>query len=177
MKLLSDAVRKNTGQHFLGGGIMTVSRREFIKFTGITVAATCVGGIGSSGCTARGISDTPSAPVGSYRVKDANVFIALSEVAVLKQVGEAVKISLPGEDGSELKLIVLHPRNEAYLAFADRCSHKGKELNYLHEEGKLACSGLRSQFDLGGNVIRRPAEEPLQRYVVTLKREYLIIYI
>ena len=154
---------------------MMVSRREFIKLTGVSIAAACVGGIGSSGCRAKGVSDTPSAPVGSYSFKDGRVYLNLSEIGALKQVGGGVKISLPGVGGTELKLIVIHPGDEEYLAFADRCSHKGKELNYLHGEGKLACSGLRSLYDLAGNVIRRPAENPLLGYVLKKEKDVLII--
>ena len=156
---------------------MSISRREFIKLTGTTVVCACaVGAMGTSGCTAkRGISDTPSAPEGSYRREGDGVIVALSEVDDLKAIGGAVKFTLYDEDDSELKVIVVHSGDEDYQAFADWCTHKGKELNYLHEEGKLACSGLGSQFDLAGNVVTGPAKDALLRYRLRREGEELVI--
>jgi Rieske Fe-S protein len=156
---------------------MSISRREFIKVTGATVLCTCIGVLGTSGCGGKPSSDTPSAPAGSYRVEAGRVIVALSEVTALQGVGGAVKLRLPDKDGSELKLIVLHSGGEDYRAFADWCTHNGKELNYLHDEGKLACCGRSSQFDLGGNVIRGPAEDALLRYPLRQEGEELVIEI
>ncbi|MGD2177306.1 MAG: Rieske 2Fe-2S domain-containing protein [Anaerolineae bacterium] len=156
---------------------MAISRREFTKLAGTTVVCACVvGAAGMTGCTSeRGISDTPSAPEGSYHGEGNKVIIALSEVDALREVGGAVKLPLRAEDGSELQVIVVHSTDVDYRAFADRCTHKGKELNYLHQEKKLACSGLRSQFDLQGSVIRGPAEDPLSRYRLWREGEELVI--
>lgn len=154
---------------------MSISRREFIKLTGSTVVCTCIGGMGASGCAGRPTSDTPSAPAGSYRVENGSVIVALSEVEGLKDVGGAVKFTLDSEDGSELKVIVVHVRDEDYRAFADRCTHNGKELDYLHEEEKLACCGRGSRFDLAGGVVRGPAEDALLRYRLRREGEELVI--
>ena len=53
-----------------------------------------------------------------------------------------------------------------YRAFADACTHNGKELAYLHAEALLACCGRSSRFDLMGGVVRRPAEDALTSYRV-----------
>ena len=159
---------------------MTISRREFIRLTGTTVVCACMGVAGTSGCSARPTSDTPSAPVGSYRVEDDRVIVALSQVEALKGVGGAAKFKLragTAQDGSELQIIVVHSGDGDYRAFADRCTHNGKELNYLHKERKLACCGLRSQFDLAGNVIRGPAEDALLKYRLQRTGEELVIEI
>lgn len=156
---------------------MTISRREFIKLTGTTVVCTCVAGVlGTSGCTAgRGVSDTPSAPEGSYRREGDKIIVALSEVDDLKEVGGAVKFTLDDKESSELKIIVVHSRDDEYQAFADQCTHNEKELNYLHKEGILACCGLGSQFDLEGNVIKGPAEDALLEYPLRREGEELLI--
>ena len=155
---------------------MTISRRGFIKVTGATVVCACVGGaMGTSGCTARKASDTPSAPEGSYRSEGDRVIVALSEVDDLKEEGGAVRFTLNGEDGSELKVIVLHSGNETYRAFADRCTHSGKELDYLHEDRKLQCLSGKAQFNLKGDVLRGPAEDPLLSYPLRREGEELVI--
>ena len=156
---------------------MTISRREFIKLTGTTVICTCVASVlGTSGCTAdRGVSDTPSAPEGSFRREGDKVIVALSEVSDLEKVGGAIKFTLDNGDGSELKIIVVHTTDEEYQAFADRCTHNGKELVYLHAEEKLACCGLGSQFDLEGNVDKGPAEDALLEYPLRREDKELLI--
>lgn len=155
---------------------MIISRREFIKFTAATVACACAGvATGTSGCSARDVSTTPSAPEGSYRREGDRVIVALSEVDDLKEVGAAVKFTLDDEDGSELKVIVVHSEDETYQAFADRCTHRGKELNYLHVDKKLQCLSGKAQFDLEGSVIRGPAEDTLPRYRLRREGQEMVI--
>lgn len=143
---------------------MSVSGREFTKLTGAAVVRAYLGGVmGKGGCTARRASDTPSAPEGSCRREGDRVIVALSEVDDLKEERGVVRFTLDGEDGSELKMIVGHSKDETYQAFADRCTHNGKELNYRHEDRKLQCLSGKAQFDLEGEVLRGPAEGPLLR--------------
>jgi nitrite reductase/ring-hydroxylating ferredoxin subunit len=155
---------------------MSITRREFMKLTGATVVCACVGGaIGTSGCTARKASDTPPAPEGSYRREGDRVIVSLSEVPDLKEEGGAVKFTLDGEDGSELKVIVVHSEDDTCRAFADRCTHSGKELDYLHEDRKLQCLSGKAQFDLEGDVLRGPAEDALLTYPLRRAGEELVI--
>lgn len=154
-----------------------MERREFIKWTGATVVCMCTGVLGTSGCAGKPASDTPCAPVGSYRMRDGRVIVALSAVEDLQAVGGAVKFTLSDEGGSERKLIVVHVADVEYRAFADSCTHNGKELNYLRAEGKLVCCGRSSQFDLAGNVIKGPAEDTLLRYHLFQDGEELVIEI
>lgn len=145
---------------------MIITRREFIKLTGATVVCACMGGpLGTSGCTAgSSASDTPSAPEGSYHRDGDRAIVALSEADDLKEIGGAVKFTLSDEDGSELKVIVVHSGDGTYRAFADRCTHGGRELDYVHEDRKLQCISGKAQFDLEGSVIGGPAEDGLLRY-------------
>jgi Rieske Fe-S protein len=80
-------------------------------------------------------------------------------------------------DGTERKLIIVRPGKADYRAFADACTHNGKELNYLYGAGLLACNGRSSQFDLAGNVIRGPAEEALLKYGLWQEGRELVIEI
>ncbi len=154
----------------------TVNRREFIKLAGATAACMCAGVLGTNGCSGGSISDTPAAPVGSYSIKDGRVAVALSQVEALAPVGGAVKLAMI-VGGSDRKVIILHSAAEDYRAFADSCTHNGKELNYLHEDGKLACCGRSSQFDLDGNVLKGPADTALLQYSLWQEGEELVIEI
>jgi Rieske Fe-S protein len=96
-------------------------------------------------------------------------------VGTLLGVGGAVKLTLPDADGPERKVILMRPGEADYRAFANACTHNGKELNYLHAKGLLACCGRSSRFDLAGEVIHGPAEEPLPSYPVAQEGDELII--
>jgi len=156
---------------------MSLSRRTFIKLAGATVVCTCIGALGTNGCAGNPTSDTSPVPVGSYRVQDGRVFVELSKVGTLLSVGGAVKLTLEDVNGSERKVIVVRLSEEDYRAFADACTHNGKELNYLHRKGLLACCGRGSRFDLAGNVIQGPAEEALSRYPARQEGGELVIEI
>ena len=154
---------------------MSLDRREFIKLAGTTVVCTCIGMLGTSGCAGSPTSSTPVAPEGSYRFLDGRVCVSLSEVGTLLGVGGAVKLALADHNGSERKVIVVRRGEADYRAFANACTHNGKELNYQHGEGLLACCGRSSRFSLAGEVIHGPAKAALQHYRVWQEGDELII--
>jgi nitrite reductase/ring-hydroxylating ferredoxin subunit len=156
---------------------MGLSRRTFIKLTGTTVVCTCVGVLGTGGCAGNPASSTPPAPAGSYRIQDGCVYLALSQMGTLLGVGGAVKLTMEGAKDGEQKLVVVRPGEDDYRAFADACTHNGKELDYARGEGLLACCGRSSRFDLSGAVIHGPAEAPLLRYRVWHEGAELVIEI
>jgi cytochrome b6-f complex iron-sulfur subunit len=97
-------------------------------------------------------------------LEDGQVVLSLSEVASLDEVGGAVKLRSHLEDGAELSILIVHPSPDEYRAFADRCTHNGKELDYLPGQAELVCISRGSRFDLEGEVIRGRADSPLLRY-------------
>lgn len=101
--------------------------------------------------------------------------MTLPEVDDLREEAGAVKFTLHDQDGSELKVVVVHSEDETYRAFANRCAHRGKELDYLHEDKKLQCLSGKAQFDLEGSVIRGPAGNALLRYRVRREGKELLI--
>jgi Rieske Fe-S protein len=156
---------------------MDLSRRAFITWTGTAFACTCIGTLGVGGCSGKGASDTPPAPDGSYGVGDGHLYVTLAELGPLLNVGGAVKCRVDESGGWERKVIIVRPGDDVYQAFSDACTHNGKELNYHHEEGLLACCGRSSRFDLEGNVVRGPAEDALVRYGVWLEGDQLVVEI
>ncbi|UCD98139.1 MAG: Rieske (2Fe-2S) protein [Chloroflexota bacterium] len=156
---------------------MSIDRREFIHLSGCSIAAILLGSTVASGCTGSGTSSTPFAPSDSYHREGSKVIVHISRIDNFKNPGEAVQLSLPDSNGDGHKIILVHLREDSYLAFENRCTHRGKELNYLHNEESFACSGLRSRFDLSGNVLHPPAESPLQSYKVTADGRTLILFL
>ena len=156
---------------------MSLDRRDFIKLAGTTVACTCIGLLGTSSCAGSATSSTPHAPEGSYHIQDGRVFLEISEVGTLLGVGGAVKFALADAGGLARKVILVRPGEADYRAFANACTHNGKELNYLHEEGMLACCGRSSRFNLAGEVNHGPAEDALPSYRVWQEGDELVIEI
>jgi nitrite reductase/ring-hydroxylating ferredoxin subunit len=151
---------------------MAIDRRTFLKLAAGTVACACAGAVGMSGCSLAGAAHTPAAPEGSYRRAGDQVIVSLQAAGELGAVGGAVRLAL---DAGETKLIVVHPQDQVYLAFADRCTHNGKALDYLHEEREVCCRSLKSRFDLAGGPIRGPAAGDLSLYPVRRQEDELTI--
>ena len=157
--------------------IVDLSRRAFVKLVGAAAACACSGALGMGGCAGNPTATTPAAPEGSYRTQDGRLYLALPEMGTLLGVGGAVKLTLADVVGPERKLIVVRSGEADYRAFANACTHNGKELDYLHATGLLACCGRSSRFDLDGAVIHGPAEEPLPSYPVAREGDELVIEI
>lgn len=154
---------------------MSLSRRAFIKLAGTAAVCGCTGALGMTGCAGNPTSSTTPAPEETFRVQDGHLYVSLSRLGSLLSVGGAVKFTLADANGSEQKVIVVRPDEADYRAFADACTHNGKELNYLHGEGLLACCGRSSRFNLAGKVIHGPAEEPLLSFSVVKEGNELVV--
>jgi nitrite reductase/ring-hydroxylating ferredoxin subunit len=155
---------------------MTITRREFMQLAGATVLCACAGTAGISGCShSTGVSNVPLAPEGSYRRDGGQVVVALGATDALDPVGGAVRLALDDGDDAEVKIIVVHSEHTVYQAFANECSHNGKELDYLHAGEMLQCCSGKAQFDLDGNVFRGPAERALRVYPARREGDELII--
>jgi nitrite reductase/ring-hydroxylating ferredoxin subunit len=153
-------------------GTVTIGRRAFLKLAGSTMACACAGAVGISGCARSGATHTPAAPDGSHRRQGDQVIVTLSAAGELAAVGGAVRLAL---DGGAIRLIVVHSEDQVYHAFADRCTHNGKELDYAHEEGEIRCRSRKSRFDRAGNLIKGPAEGGLVAYPLYRQGDELVI--
>ncbi|TVQ09469.1 MAG: hypothetical protein EA361_15445 [Bacteroidetes bacterium] len=144
---------------------METNRREFLKTMGIATLCACTGAAGFNSCSMiKGVSKTTPIPSEAITHNGNFLMIDLEQSAFLQITGRAGKISLEDED--QTKIIVVHHSPGQYKAFSDRCTHGGRELNYLHEKEQLQCSSFgHSAFKLtNGHVIKGPAEGPLAIY-------------
>jgi nitrite reductase/ring-hydroxylating ferredoxin subunit len=146
-----------------------------LKGTGATMVCACVGALGTSGCASKAMSSTPSLPSGSYRAQDGRLCVDLAKVGDLLSIGGSAKCTVEEVDGSERKVIIVRSDEADYRAFANACTHNGKELDYLHGDGWLACCGRSSRFDLRGQVVQGPAEDALPTYPVSEESGELVI--
>lgn len=158
-----------------------MKRRDFIKTsagTGI-VLCTCSLGLGLGSCAAiTGNSSTPDAPAGSYSFEENKLILDLAKIPELKKSGYSVKIEDDEKFSKTLKIIIAHTENGDYLAYENRCTHGGREIEYIGSEKKFQCISFgHSSFTLDGKVISGPADSPLNKYELEQKDEKLMIYL
>ena len=158
---------------------MKCSRREFLKVSGVSLSSACLGGICLSGCSlSGGLSKTPFAPLGSYTAEANRLVVDLEKAPELKRVGGSVKLSVDNPvKGTQEKIILVHPEDLTYKAFSNTCTHRGKELEYVHAKKRLECVSGHSEFDLEGRVLDGNAEAPLTVYPTELDGNTLTIYL
>ncbi len=157
---------------------MKTNRREFIRKAGIATACVCTGLAGVNGCSMiGGISRTPEIMSDSWELDGDSLIVNLDRIDCLRDTGGSGKLNIGGQlNGDEIKIIIIHQREEEYKAFADCCTHGCRELNYLHEKEQLECSSFgKSAFTLSGKVIKGPAETPLKTYSLQKTDNRIII--
>jgi cytochrome b6-f complex iron-sulfur subunit len=144
-------------------------RRDFLKAGGGALICTCAGvgvGVGASGCAMiSGTSSMPAVLPDAARVSDTKLVIDLARVPALAVVGGSAKW-VPA--GSDKKVIIVRSGHNQFEAFINRCTHAGKELEYLHDEKKLQCVSFgSSEFDLEGRRLSGPAKGDLAKLAIT----------
>lgn len=149
----------------------TFTRGEFMKLTGTTVLAACAGGAVLGGCSA--VSTAPLAPDDSYHRDDDLVIVSLAAIADLEPVGSAVR--LEPSNGSQPAILLVHSGEHDFIAYANRCTHNGKELDYRHDQRRVQCISGKSHFDLAGKITKGPAEGPLRLYPCQVDGDELVI--
>lgn len=146
---------------------MNCGRRDFLKTLGVATVCTCTGLASLNSCSMiLGVSDTPEIPKEAVAVSGNQILIDFEKSLFLHSRGRAGKLTL--ESAETAKIILAHYQPGQYKAFSDRCTHGGRELNYLHDEQQLKCSSFgQSTFKVSdGKVVKGPAEEPLTLFPV-----------
>ena len=137
---------------------LDLSRRRLLKLGGVGLLMWGTG-FAVTGCACA--SNAPLAPAGTYWRDGTCLVLSLDAIDELSAVGGAVRVPVGGDPDLDGQIIVAHAEAERYCAFPNRCTHRGRELVYLHEDDALECCSGKSRFDLDGNVLEGPAPEPL----------------
>jgi hypothetical protein len=114
-------------------------RRRFITGTGKVIVVTACGCSLLSCKMLTGVGDAPELSPTLYRLEDGELSLALDGIPELSRVGGSVKIT-----SSQLSdpLIIARVGEQEYVAASLRCTHRGRELEYLPEAGKFRCVSL-----------------------------------
>jgi nitrite reductase/ring-hydroxylating ferredoxin subunit len=137
-------------------------RRRFITGTGKVIVGTACG-CSLLGCKMiTGVGDVPELSPDLYRIEDQELSIALDGISELSRVGGSVKIT-----DSQLSdpLIIARLAEGEYAVASLRCTHWGRELEYVPEAQKFRCVSLgHSEFSTDGSLLKGPAEKSLKVY-------------
>ncbi len=154
---------------------MNQTRRDFLKAGSGVLICACAGvGVGASGCAMMsGTSRMPAVPPEASRDSDGKLLIDLARVPALAVVGGSAKW---GPAGGDKKMCIVRSGDDRFDAFINRCTHRGKELEYRHDERRLRCVSFgHSEFDLEGRKLSGPARENLTKLAVTRSGDALEI--
>lgn len=145
---------------------MTISRRLFIA-TGAVTWASLSGLLGCGG------TSKMTQLFSGFRISGEKLVLDLAAAPALAPVGGAIKLKLDAAPG---KISVVHVAPDQYLAFVNRCTHGGVEIDYRHDEKALACTSCHGgRFDLAGKVLAAPVKEPLRMLPVSVVGQTLEI--
>jgi thiosulfate dehydrogenase [quinone] large subunit len=103
-------------------------------------------------------AQAPVAPSGSRSAAPGVRVAGVADVAV----GSVLPFTAPNGDPAYL----LHPSATAYLAYSAVCTHQGCTVQ--HVDGGFACPCHGARFDSSGQVLRGPAQAPLQKFTVVV---------
>lgn len=155
---------------------MNQTRRDLLKAGGGALICTCVVGGVSSCAVFSGTSNMPVVPGEAFRVTNGRVVIEWARVPALAVVGGSAKWESPG--GGDKKICIVRSGENQFDAYVNRCTHGGKELEYLHDEKKLRCASFNhSEFDIEGRKLNGPAKGDLVKLAVTRSGDLLEIAI
>jgi Rieske Fe-S protein len=137
-------------------------RRDFLR----RISSLAVGGVvlnAFAGC---------STGLQSYFVeaKGETISLSLDSYPELGAIGGAVEIEFSGDPGD---LVIVRSGEHAIVALSSTCTHLGCTVRKEPSFFRCPCHG--STYDLEGNVVRGPAEHPLERYLAQLNGTQITI--
>jgi predicted flap endonuclease-1-like 5' DNA nuclease len=119
-----------------------------------------------------GICETKPADPGTWSLDDGKVTVKVNEIPTLQSDGA---VYLSGQ-GLSTPILLVNLGGQ-YYAYSNRCRHLlGRKIDLVVADKKLRCCSLgHSEYDLDGNVIKGPANQPITKFVVNKKEGDLSI--
>lgn len=131
-------------------------------------------GIGAFFKSVLGICETQPLDDGLWQVEGDKITVKLSQVKELSQAGSAVYL----KGSLKPPVLILRGEDNAYYAYASRCTHGGRKLDPGKNAGTLRCCSLNhSTFDLEGKPLSGPAKDKLTKYDAKVSGKDLLITI
>jgi len=150
--------------------IFEISRREFLKFTGLLAGSITIGAIPFlTGC---GSPTAPKIDAGAYLLDGQTVTVMLEKVPELSRAGDSAAIA---NDSEDIHLIIARTGEDRFAVALNQCPHREKSMGYNHESEYFICASGKSEFRLDGSIVKAPVETPLPVYTWHLEQDRLVI--
>jgi len=94
----------------------------------------------------------------------------ISKIPKLEQINGWAEVDLNGK-----RILFVRDSESTIKALDPFCTHRRCQLQYDPELGHLVCPCHRSAFDLDGQVVTRPAREPLPTYPARLDGAHVVV--
>lgn len=122
-----------------------------------------------------GICETkPPIDSGCWHVEAGAVKVDLGRLPELKAAVGAVRFE---GKGLPVRVLLVHAKDGQWRAYANRCTHMGRRLDFVPESGNLRCCSIsRSLFRSSGALIDGPAKGPIEGFPVEVSDRTLTIY-
>jgi cytochrome b6-f complex iron-sulfur subunit len=122
-----------------------MTRRQFVRVSGVAVGAAAVGPRLLAGCGAG--ENYPKVPM-----TDGALVLDLEEYPELRQVGEGILFQVP----NNVENIVVVNTEGGYRAVGAECPHKGCSVRWQKDERLLVCPCHKSSYTAEGKCTRGP---------------------
>lgn len=100
----------------------------------------------------------------------AKIAIGLDKLEALKTVGASMTIKLKGKT-----VLFIRDSETSVRGIDPTCTHQQCTVEYKAENNRIDCPCHGSSFDLEGNVLKGPAEKPLNLYETSLQDSRVVI--
>jgi Rieske Fe-S protein len=142
-----------------------VRRRDLLRAGAVVIATVALPGCASLFLKKRDPDVTVTAANGEVRVP-------VTAAPWLRGGQGTLAVAI---EGREDKILVFRGKDGALGAVDMTCTHRGCDVEYVAQSGRLECPCHGSQFAPAGAVIEGPAERPLRAYPVELIGEEIVV--
>ena len=96
-------------------------------------------------------------------------------VGTVSQLDSNGQISSKHFFGPEPILVVREPKTAKVIAVNPTCPHRGCLVDWKAQEDVFVCPCHHSRFTVNGEVLRGPADDPLQTYTVEVQGQQVLV--
>ena len=133
---------------------MNITRKDFLKAAGVLS-----GGIFFSPLLMKLTGCSAGAESVTEKIKSNDGIVKYKINGTLNETGDSIVLEI---DDTKSKIILIKSGKNNFMAMNSACTHKGCEV--IKRKTFFECPCHNSEFDLKGNVLKGPAEEPLQTF-------------
>jgi cytochrome b6-f complex iron-sulfur subunit len=144
-----------------------IGRRALLRAGAVVIATIAIPGCASLFVKKRNPDVTVAAPNGEARVP-------VTAAPWVRSGQGTLAIAITGRED---KILVFRGPDGALTAVDMTCTHRGCDVGYASESGRLECPCHGSKFAPTGAVLEGPAERPLRTYPVEVLGPEIVVLV